>query len=144
MYQGGCLCGAVRFELHGGIENIVCCHCSRCRKAQGSAFATNGVVKAAEFRFVTGEALLRGYESSPGQTKYFCGQCGSPIFSRNINRPAELRIRLGVIDSDIEERPAAHIFVGSKASWEQICGDLPQFDEYEPSRMARQGDADGA
>ncbi len=143
MYQGGCLCGAVRFELHGGIDSIVFCHCSRCRKAQGSAFATNGVVQEAEFKFVTGAELLNGYESSPGQTKYFCRQCGSPIFSRNINCPGELRIRLGVIESDIEERPAAHIFVGSKANWEQICDDLPQCDEYESFRMAQQGNMDG-
>ena len=141
MYTGGCLCGGVRFELHGGIDNIVCCHCSRCRKAQGSAFATNGVVQASAFRFVSGEALLSGYESSAGQTKYFCRQCGSPIFSRNSNNPDQLRIRLGLIESAIEERPSAHIFVGSKANWEEICGDLPQFDKYEPSRATqREGD----
>jgi hypothetical protein len=144
MYQGGCLCGGVRFELHGGIKDIVCCHCSSCRKAQGSAFATNGVVQEAAFRLVAGEELLKGYESSPGQTKYFCRQCGSPIFSKNIQRPGQLRIRLGVIETDIAERPQAHIFVGSKADWEVICGDLPQFDGYEPSRLPHQEDGSGA
>ncbi len=144
MYIGGCLCGGIRFELHGSIDNIVCCHCSQCRKAQGSAFATNGVVQEAEFRLLAGEPLLTGYESSPGQSKYFCRQCGSPLFSRHIHRPGELRIRLGVIDSDINERPAAHIFVGSKACWETLTGDLSQFDEYEPSRMSTGRDGDGA
>jgi hypothetical protein len=144
MYQGSCLCGAVRFELHGGIKSIVCCHCSRCRKAQGSAFATNGVVQETEFTFVAGAELLNGYESSPGQTKYFCRQCGSPLFSKNSHNPGQLRIRLGLIESDIEERPEAHIFVGSKANWEEICDDLPQFDEYETARMAPQGDVHGA
>lgn len=134
MYTGGCLCGAVRFELHGGIENIVCCHCSRCRKAQGSAFATNGVIRESDFRFISGHDVLNGYESSPGQTKYFCRHCGSPIFSKNVNRPGELRIRLGLIEAEIVERPRAHIFVGSKANWETICGDLPQYEEYEPGR----------
>ena len=134
MYTGGCLCGAVRFEIGSGIRNIVYCHCSRCRKAQGSAFASNGIVAADEFKIVQGEANLTGYESSPGQTKYFCKTCGSPIVSRNTARPDQVRVRLGTIESDIAERPMAHIFVGSKANWEDICGELPQFDSYEPGR----------
>lgn len=134
MYTGGCLCGTVRFEIGGGIRNIVYCHCSRCRKAQGSAFASNGIVAASEFKITQGEANLAGYESSPGQTKYFCKTCGSPIMSLNTARPEQVRVRLGTIDGDIAERPMAHIFVGSKANWEEICGELPQFDGYEPGR----------
>lgn len=45
MYEGGCLCGEIRFEIHGEIRDVVCCHCSECRKAQGNAFATNSVVR---------------------------------------------------------------------------------------------------
>lgn len=133
-YHGGCLCGKVRYEIRGGIRNIVMCHCSICRKAQGSAFATNGIVNADEFVFISGEDNLNGYESSPGQTKYFCKTCGSPIISKNVKRPGQVRVRLGTIESDIRERPEAHIFVGSKANWEEICGELPQFDSYEPNR----------
>jgi len=133
-YHGGCLCGKVRYEIRGGIRSIVMCHCSICRKAQGSAFATNGIVNADEFVFVSGEDNLTGYESSPGQTKYFCKTCGSPIISKNIKRSGQVRVRLGTIESDIRERPEAHIFVGSKANWEEICGELPQFDSYELGR----------
>lgn len=124
----------MRYEIRGGIRNIIMCHCSICRKAQGSAFATNGIVNADEFVFISGEDRLTGYESSPGQTKYFCATCGSPIVSKNTKRPGQVRVRLGTIDSDIAERPEAHIFVSSKANWEQVCGDLPQFDSYEPDR----------
>jgi hypothetical protein len=139
MYQGGCLCGSVRFEISGQIRNIVHCHCSRCRKAQGSAFATNGIVKASDFKILSGAESLAGYESSPGQTKYFCRICGSPIMSKSDSRPEQVRVRLGTIDSDIEERPMAHIFVTSKANWEEITGDLPQYESYEPGRnKARQ------
>jgi hypothetical protein len=134
MYVGGCLCGAVRFEIDGPIHNIVYCHCSQCRRAQGSAFATNGIVKAGDFRIVTGADLLTGYESSPGQKKYFCSICGSPILSKSGVRPEQVRVRLGTIESDIKERPMAHIFVTSKADWEQITDDLPQFEAYEPGR----------
>lgn len=133
-YKGSCLCGSVRFELTGKIKNIIFCHCSQCRKAQGSAFATNGNVKTKDFIFISGESELTGYESTPGQTKYFCKHCGSPVMSRSSNNPDNVRIRLGTIESDIIERPAAHIFVSSKANWEQITDDLPQYGFYEPDR----------
>ena len=134
MYTGSCLCRSIQFEIHGGIQNIVYCHCSQCRKAQGSAFATNGIVAVNDFRFIAGENALIAYESTPGQTKYFCRICGSPIMSKSKSKPEHLRVRLGTIDSDIKERPGAHIFATSKANWEDICGDLPQFESYEPER----------
>lgn len=134
MYTGGCLCGAVRFEISGPIRNIVYCHCSQCRKAQGSAFATNGIVLATDFKIVTGEGTLTGYESTPGQTKYFCKVCGSPILSKSTSTQDQVRVRLGTIESDIAERPVAHIFATSKADWEEIAGDLPQYEGYEPGR----------
>ena len=134
IYQGGCLCGKVRFEITGEIHDIIYCHCSQCRKAQGSAFATNGNVDTERFNFISGENELTGYESTPGQIKYFCKHCGSPIISRNKSSPSKVRVRLGAVDSDIIERPVAHIFVASKANWEEIENDLPQYEAYEPNR----------
>ena len=133
-YKGGCLCGKVRFEITGAIQDIVYCHCSRCRKSQGSAFATNGNVDADKFIFISGENEMTGYLSSPEQTKYFCQHCGSPIISKSTKSPDKVRVRLGVIESDISERPAAHIFVTSKANWDEINDDLPQYEFYEPNR----------
>lgn len=132
-YQGGCLCEKVQFEITGEIQDIVYCHCSRCRKAQGSAFATNGNVQTNDFNFISGEESLTGYESSPGQTKYFCKYCGSPIMSKTESTPEQVRIRLGTIDSDISERPVAHIFATSKANWDTICDDLPEYPAYIPN-----------
>lgn len=132
MYNGSCLCGNVRYEISGRIHDIVCCHCSKCRKAQGSAFATNGNVKLEEFRFIRGEDGLCGYESPPGHIKFFCTSCGSPIMSKNDRFPDQVRIRLGTLESDISERPQAHIHVGSKACWEEITDSLPQHLEAMP------------
>lgn len=126
MYTGSCLCGTVRFEISGPIRDIVCCHCSRCRKAQGSAFATNGNVSAAQFRFLTGEDNLSAYRSSAQQTKYFCRSCGSPMLSRSTRAPELVRVRLGTLDSEISERPVAHTYVDSKACWEDIDAALPR------------------
>ncbi len=132
MYKGSCLCGQVRFEIDGPINDIVYCHCSLCRKAQGSAFATNANVAVKDFTFVQGKDVLHSYESNPGHTKHFCSNCGSPIMSLNTARPDTVRIRLGTIESAISERPGCHIFSASKANWEQIADDLPQYDEYAP------------
>ena len=134
MYSGSCLCGAVQFEIKGPISQIVHCHCSQCRKAQGSAFATNGNVASRDFKILSGDDELTAYESTPGQKKYFCKICGSPIMSKSESKADQVRIRLGTISSDVTERPMAHIFTTSKANWEDICGDLPQYESYEPGR----------
>jgi len=128
MYKASCLCGNVKYEIHGEIMDIIHCHCSRCRKVQGSAFATNGNVHNNHFKLLCDMDRLTKYETVPGNHKYFCKTCGSPMFSKNTNQPDLTRIRLGSIQSDITERPKAHIFVDSKANWDVICDDLPQYD----------------
>ena len=130
MYYGSCLCGKIKFSLADKIKDIVYCHCSQCRKAQGSAFATNANLTKESFIFISGEDNLSAYNYSAEQTKYFCKTCGSPIISMNINHPENIRIRLGTIESDITERPQAHIFVDSKANWEDINDDLPHYPTY--------------
>lgn len=130
MYQGSCLCGNVKFTISSKINDIIYCHCSLCRKAQGSAFATNANVETKNFKFLSGENNLTAYPSSGSQKKYFCKTCGSPIMSKNSLSPENIRIRLGTIESDIRERPEAHVFVSSKANWETIAGDIPQYEEY--------------
>jgi len=130
MYNGSCLCGAIKFTISGKIKNIVYCHCSLCRKAQGSAFATNGNVEVKNFNFLSGQDNLTTYQSSETQKKLFCKTCGSPIMSKNTQAPDMVRIRLGTIESDINEYPEAHIFVASKANREEIFDKIPQYDEY--------------
>ena len=130
MYKGRCLCGRVRYQITAGIEDIVCCHCSLCRKAQGSAFATNGNVDAQHFQFISGRDQLTEYKASSTHSKYFCKHCGSPIMSTNTSNPETIRVRIGTIESKIQEKPVAHIFVSSRANWEQIHDELPQYDGY--------------
>jgi len=134
MYKGGCYCGAVKFEITSAINDIIYCHCSECRKLQGTAFATNGVVDSDNFKLISGEAELTAHQLTKTQTRFFCKHCGSPIKSENTQVPGKVRVRLGTIDSDLNEKPQAHIFVGSKANWDEICDSTPQYDEYEPTR----------
>jgi len=74
--------------------------------------------------------MLTKYDSGQGQYKYFCKKCGSPIISKNDLHPGLVRVRLGTIETDIKEKPEAHIFVSSKANWEEIKDDLPKYNAY--------------
>jgi hypothetical protein len=130
MYKGGCLCGEIYFEITGEIKNIIYCHCSKCRKAQGSAFATNGNLEEKYFNIIRGEDKLTEYNTGQGQYKYFCKNCGSPIMSKNNSKLGVVRFRLGTIETEIKEKPEAHIFVSSKANWEEINDELPKYNSY--------------
>lgn len=70
----------------------------------------------------------------PGRKRHFCGTCTSPVFSSNEADPTRIRLRLGVLDSDIVEKPISHNFVTSKANWEDLDAQLPRFEAHEPGR----------
>lgn len=134
MYKGSCLCGAVKVEITGSISDIIHCHCSLCRKNSGTAFATNGFINASEFKVLDPDNKVGSYEFKVGKKRHFCTVCASPIFSSNADNPTKLRIRLGLLDSAITERPVSHNFVSSKANWENLDAELPRYDSFEPSR----------
>lgn len=133
--HGGCLCGAVRYEIRAGaLGAIVLCHCRQCRKAQGSAFAANAPVQAGDFRLLAGADALIAFASSPGKWRSFCGRCGSPIHSRRDSAPEWIRVRIGTLDAPIAARPSAHIHAAAKAEWWNIDDGLPQHPGFEPGR----------
>jgi hypothetical protein len=134
MYFGKCLCNQVEIKITGKISNIIHCHCSLCRKNSGTAFATNGFVNNSEFEITRGQELLAKFSFKPGRNRYFCSNCGSPVYSSNDTDPKRIRIRLGILDSDISERPISHNFVSSKANWEDLDAKLVRSDSFEPGR----------
>lgn len=136
MYKGSCLCGQVKVVIQGPIESIIHCHCSKCRKNSGTAFSTNGFVLRKDFVMTQGSEALGKYEASPGKFRYFCANCASPIYSTSPATPEYVRLRLGLLDCDITERPASHNFVKSMANWENLDAALPRYDEHEPDREA--------
>jgi len=126
---GRCLCGATRFRISGRVGAVGYCHCGQCRRASGTAFASNANVARANIEFLSGLDDVTEYESSPGKFRAFCGRCGSPIYSRRDSEPELRRIRLGSLDSDPERRPLGHVWVRSKAPWYSIGDSLPQYPE---------------
>jgi hypothetical protein len=134
MYLGSCLCGEVEVKINGGISDIIHCHCSLCRKNSGTAFATNGFINSADFEIISGKNNLSTFSFKPGRNRCFCTSCGSPIYSFNDQDPSRVRIRLGLLDSDIDERPISHNFVSSKANWEELDVKIPRYHSFEPGR----------
>ena len=131
MLKGSCLCADIRHELDSPLGPIGICHCSRCRKSSGTAFAVNATIDKAGFRLVAGAASLARFASLPGVTRIFCRRCSSSIYSRRDSAPnaLRLRLRLGTLNTPITERPAFHFFVDAKAEWDLIHDDLPQSPE---------------
>jgi hypothetical protein len=126
--KGSCLCGAVSYQTTGNPIAFDFDHCSRCRKSSGSAFKAELVIKSTDFRWVTGQSLVKVYElpvreKPPGYRRAFCVMCGSPVPTVDddiTNIPA------GTLDDDAEIRPQRHIFVARKAAWFEITDDLPR------------------
>jgi hypothetical protein len=129
MVTGQCLCGGIRFVIDGALAPIQICYCKQCQRAQGTVLATNTPVAVTAFRLLQGQDLLRSYESSTGKQRCFCGKCGSPIYSKRDALPDVLRLRIGLVDGDIDARPIAHFHTRSKPDWWSICDDLPQHAE---------------
>jgi hypothetical protein len=129
LYTGSCLCGGVQFRIEAELDPIQVCHCSQCRKAQGTPFATNTPVSVSAFHLSSGAELLKEFESSPGKKRIFCSTCGSPIYSSQESLPGIVRIRAGLINEPLSVRPIAHFYTGSKCNWWSINDGLPQFPE---------------
>jgi hypothetical protein len=129
MIQGSCLCGGVRFEIEKAVGPFELCHCSRCRKASGSAFVAGLGVRTKDFRLLQGQELIRTYEAPilerpPAYRTSFCSRCGSPV--PNPDPDSEwFEIPAGLLDGDPELHPDKHIFIEDKASWFAITDDLP-------------------
>lgn len=134
MIHGSCLCGGVRYEYSGEFGDITVCHCSDCRKAQGSSGVVAAVVDATCFQWKQGQAPISEYESSPGKKRAFCSRCGGPLYSRRDDAPGILRLRMGSVDTPTDAMPIAHIFVSNLPSWAVLDDDWPRYEKLEPGR----------
>jgi hypothetical protein len=131
--KGSCLCAGVAFEMTGTPKIVNHCHCLRCRKARGTAHATNLVVALDGLRYVRGEQLLTTYKVPEAKhfTHVFCKVCGSSMPRVDETRGIAI-VPMGSFDDDPGARPMRHIFVDSRAPWDDIHDALPQFADAPP------------
>jgi hypothetical protein len=132
IHKGSCLCGKVRYEIHGALTGVLNCHCSDCRKAHGAAFRTRATVQSKDFIWLSGEELVSHHEASPGEFRTFCSVCGANLVTKFTKKPEVYGFALGTLDSDPGVKPECHVFVSDKAPWHDITDGLPQYAEYPP------------
>lgn len=133
--SGSCLCGKVTYRVTGNLGVFQYCHCSRCRKFTGSAFASNLMVSPAQFEWTTGEKQVGRFEHPDARhfATSFCRNCGSSLpwlakSGRAVVVPA------GTLDEDPGIGPSQNIFCASRAVWYQAPGALPEYDELPPKK----------
>ena len=125
-YVGSCLCGAVKFEVHGDFDSFYLCHCRYCQKDTGSAHAANLFSQSARLVWLAGEEAVASY-TLPGtrHQKCFCRTCGSAVPNTHI--PGLLVVPAWCLDSELSRVPTAHLFTSSRAAWDRALGDVPEF-----------------
>jgi hypothetical protein len=130
---GGCMCGAVRFEVTEPLVSAGYCHCTRCQRRTGAAAGASAHIAPGSLRVTAGEELVRAWEPPDGFAKMFCSACGSALFARNPANPDVTSVRMGAFDADPGIRPSYHQFVSYAAAWEEIPDDgLPRYPERRP------------
>ncbi len=122
IYQGSCLCGAVRYEVHGEPKAVSHCHCGQCRKSHGAAFATYGSVPREALRVVAGRAQLKGFASSATVLRQFCAECGSSLFwSRSCGEfSGWVSVALATLDTPFVPTKARQVHEESRLLWPGI------------------------
>jgi hypothetical protein len=125
VYEGGCLCGAVRYRARGPVLSAPYCHCTICRRASGAPVVAWGTFTAAGFAFTAG--VPARYASSATATRQFCPRCGSALTFQFHDRPEEIDVTLATLDDPAAVAPTHHTFVADRLPWLRLADDLPRY-----------------
>jgi len=136
LLQGGCMCGAVRYECTADPGNASYCHCDDCRKATGGPYTVGVLARAADLRIVSGQ--VKGYttiaDSGRKITREFCPNCGSPLFTRAEKSPDMVFLKAGCLDESELVKPNCQTWTKYALPWAYIDQSLPCFSEGSSSR----------
>ena len=126
--SGSCLCGEITYQIPEKSMMEAVCHCKNCQKQAGSAFSTLAGIKKSDFKLI-GEPKLfvdKATDSGAPVERYFCGNCGSPIYSALPSQPDVIYLKTGTLDDTSEFKPSIHVWAGTKQNWVEIDESLPQ------------------
>ncbi len=126
---GGCLCGAIRYEVRAEPLMTACCHCRDCQRATGAAYFPALAVPAAALE-VRGEPETFALEAESGNTitRAFCGTCGSTLWGWSSAMPEGRNVSAATLDEPQRFTPMAHIFTRSAQPWDTMAAGVPQFE----------------
>jgi hypothetical protein len=129
-FSGGCLCGAIRYEVDAEPKRIANCHCDDCRKATGAAYATNIFVDEAAVVVTQGAPKSFNHTADSGNTmtKQFCDNCGSQLFGFSSGGSGLKSVKVGSIDDASFVQPGLNLFLKHAAPFTQIDRSITSFD----------------
>ena len=128
--NGGCACGAVRYECTVAPVLTAHCHCRDCQRSSGAAMATVFAVPRARFHLLQGETASYRYTGDSGNPviRHFCSHCGSPLFSDVTVVPDLWFLRAASLDDPSQITPSMHVYCDSAQPWDKLADDgLPRF-----------------
>ncbi len=127
--RGGCICGAVRYEIAGQPLTVAACHCTGCRRHSGAAFSVNLIVQSRAMT-VTGPLaafLDADTESGAPLAREHCRECGTPVRSVPGSSPKIVAVKAGTLDAPQAYAPRMHLYTQSALPWVTIPVDVPSF-----------------
>jgi len=113
-HDGGCMCGAVRYRLHGPFTYSAHCHCRSCQHAVGAGYATFSAVAPENFEIISGNLTI--YESSPGVRRGFCNRCGTSL-SYAGDDWTDFAILSATLDDPSAAVPTTNVYLDHKQPW---------------------------
>lgn len=127
--QGGCQCGAVRYEVSGPPEHVALCHCKDCRKSSGAPAVAWAAFTEANFQLLQGD--LTEFNSSGDAMRSFCPKCGTGIAYRNADMlPGIVDIQSATLDDPAVFPLQCHIQTAERIDWLANADALPEFERY--------------
>jgi hypothetical protein len=129
--EGGCLCGAVRYQVRGKPTNTMICHCRTCRRATGSPVVAWLTFAQADFEVTTG--ALAEFRSSPPVRRGFCGTCGTPLTYSHRESPDSIDVTTCSLDEPQAFPPTHHSWLSDDVGWVRFGDGLPAFQESRPN-----------
>ncbi|HST25852.1 MAG TPA: GFA family protein [Gaiellaceae bacterium] len=129
MNAGGCLCGAVRYEVRGPLRDVLVCHCSECRRWSGQAWPATAA-RRDDLVLVSADALrwVVSPESDANASRGFCSECGSCLFW---DAPGwdHVAIGAGTLDDAVGLKIAARAYIRGAPPHDPVPDDgTPRFD----------------
>jgi hypothetical protein len=131
--QGGCLCGAVRYQITAEPTFAGHCQCRDCQRETGAGHASFMVFPAEAVQL---SGTLRHYESTADSgnriRRGFCPTCSSSITSHSSGLPQMIAIPAGSLDDPSVFKPGFVVYTSRGHAWDRIDPALPSFAEMPP------------
>lgn len=123
------MCGTFRYTVEGSFGDVRYCHCSQCRRGNGTAFSANASIERSQWTLEGPQDEVTEFEHKPGRFKAFCSRCGSPLYARSSQDPNDIRVRLGGFEGILDVRITGHVWTSSKSTWYTIEDSIPCYPE---------------